>query len=94
VRLGLATPVVVGVPGVAGDWEVTASADGFEVVLATHEPLDPSDEPVRVREHLQALHEAGATVVACSVRANSAAHYVDQLSALRDLVKDEEGIAS
>jgi hypothetical protein len=93
-RLGLATPVVVGLPGMTGAWGATASPDGFEVVLATHEPLDPSHEPVRVREHLHALHEAGATAVACSVRANSAAHYVDQLSALRDLVKDEEGIAS
>lgn len=68
--------------------------EDFDIVLGTCGALDPAHEPARVQEHLRALRDVGATAVTCSVRAHSAAHYVDQLSALRDLVKDEEGIGS
>ncbi|OBG24236.1 LLM class F420-dependent oxidoreductase [Mycobacterium sp. 852002-51057_SCH5723018] len=38
-RLGLATPVVIGVPGVAGDWEATASAEELAAIAAAADGL-------------------------------------------------------
>lgn len=64
--------------------------DGFDVVLATHSALDPTGEPDQVYRHLRALRDAGATAVTCALRAGSATHYIDQLSALRDLAKEME----
>jgi probable F420-dependent oxidoreductase len=64
---------------------------GFDVVLATQRSVDPIDAPERTRDQLLALRATGATSITCSVRARSANHYVDQLSALRDLATGLEG---
>lgn len=56
----------------------------FDVVLPTA-PLDPGAEGDAARRHLEALQQVGATHVSVSLRARSAAHYVEQLEALRTL---------
>ncbi|MGV0653233.1 LLM class F420-dependent oxidoreductase [Mycolicibacterium thermoresistibile] len=58
--------------------------DGFEVVLATS-ALDPLGDPDAARRRLDRLRELGATAVTATVSATSAAHYCEQLAALRDL---------
>lgn len=58
---------------------------GFEVVLPTSRAIDPLADPGGTAEELNLLREAGATVVNCSVRADSAGHFCDQLAALRDI---------
>ena len=58
---------------------------GFEVVLPTGGAIDPLADPGGSAEELNRLGEAGATVVNCSVRADSAGHFCDQLVALRDI---------
>jgi probable F420-dependent oxidoreductase len=58
---------------------------GFDVVLGTGAAVDPAADPDRTLRHLAALRDAGATAVTCSVRADSAAEYCDQLAALRAL---------
>ena len=60
---------------------------GFELVLASPR-LDPTGDPARCVRKLIALRESGATAVTCSVTATSAAHYCDQLAALRHLADD------
>jgi probable F420-dependent oxidoreductase len=87
-------PFGIGIDAIGAMLAAVELPDGFEIVLGTDGALDPIGEPARVRQHLRALRDVGATAVTCSVRAHSAAHYVDQLSALRDLAKDEEGIGS
>jgi len=62
----------------------------FELVLATPRPVDPDGHPADARRALQALHDAGATAVTCSVRAESAEHYCEQLKRLRDIAADIE----
>lgn len=69
-----------------------ALPEGFDVVLGTQRSVDPTEEPDRVRDDLRALCDVGATAVTCSVRARSATHYVEQLSALHDLANDLEGV--
>ena len=84
-------PFGLGVDDIAamlGDFELP---DGFDVVLATDGTVDPTDEPDRTRGQLEALGEVGATAVTCSLRARSAEHCVEQLSALRDLASGLEG---
>jgi probable F420-dependent oxidoreductase len=56
--------------------------DGFEVVLSPGRPLDPLGDPDGAARRLLALHDAGATVVSCAVRAESVGHHCDQLAAL------------
>lgn len=58
---------------------------GFEVVLPTGTAVDPLGDPGGAAGELNRLREAGATVVNCSVRADSAEHFCDQLAALRDI---------
>lgn len=58
---------------------------GFEVVLATGRAVDPMGDPDGVAARLERLRDAGATVVACSVAADSPTHYAEQLAALRDI---------
>jgi len=58
---------------------------GFEVVLATGRAVDPTTDPGGTETRLARLRDAGATVVTCSVVAASAAHYGEQLAALRDI---------
>ncbi|QIK76120.1 LLM class F420-dependent oxidoreductase [Nocardioides piscis] len=58
--------------------------DGFEVVLpAGH--LDPIGAPERTVAKLEAAQSAGATVLNTTIRAESVAHYVEQLEALAEL---------
>lgn len=59
--------------------------EGFDVVLATGHAVDPGGRPEQTMHRLTELAEAGATAVTCSVAATSAAHYCDQLAALRQL---------
>lgn len=65
-----------------------ALRDGFDIVLGTAGALDPTEELDRVRDHLCTLREVGATATTCSVRARSRNHYIEQLSALKELAKD------
>lgn len=58
---------------------------GFDVVLSTGQAVDPTGDPVGTATRLARLHDAGATAVTCSVAADSARHYVEQLAALRDI---------
>lgn len=58
---------------------------GFEVVLAPGRPVDPAGHPNQVLRALGRLAVAGATLLSCSVVADNADHYVDQLGALKDL---------
>ncbi len=58
----------------------------FEVVLPTG-ALDPLGEPDRVVRRLSGLADAGATLAGCTVVAESAAHYCEQLAALMELSK-------
>ncbi|WP_227985394.1 TIGR03619 family F420-dependent LLM class oxidoreductase [Nocardia spumae] len=56
----------------------------FEVVLPSG-PLDPIGEPDRVLRRLATLADVGATLAGCTVVADSAAHYCEQLVALWEL---------
>ncbi len=58
---------------------------GFEVVLPTGHAIDPTGDPERTTQRLNALRDAGATSVTCSVTAQSAEHYCEQLTALYEL---------
>ena len=64
---------------------------GFEVVLPTGRALDPMADPQGSARRLARLRDAGATVVTCAVAAASAAHYGEQLVALRDIAGRLEG---
>ncbi|OMB94546.1 LLM class F420-dependent oxidoreductase [Mycobacterium colombiense] len=66
----------------------------FDIVVGTRGAVDPGGRPEPTREHLHELRDTGATAVTCSLLSRSATHYVEQLSALRDLVNDEEGFES
>lgn len=56
---------------------------GLEVLLSA--VLDPEADPDGTRARLATLRAAGATAITCSVRAESAGHYCDQLARLRDM---------
>ncbi len=58
---------------------------GFEIVLSTGRAVDPIGDPDGAQRRLLALGEAGATVVTCTVAAESAGHYGEQLAALREI---------
>lgn len=57
---------------------------GFEVALSTG-VLDPAGEPDAAEQALRRLREAGATIAGARIAAGSAAHYCEQLEALRVL---------
>jgi probable F420-dependent oxidoreductase len=59
--------------------------DGFEVVLSAGRPLDPLGSPDAVRERLERVRAAGATLVGANVRADSVDHYLEQLEALAEI---------
>lgn len=84
-------PFGLGVDDIAAMLTGVELPDGFDLVLATNGTVDPTGEPDRTRCQLKALREVGATAVTCSVWARSAEHYVEQLSALRDLAHGWEG---
>lgn len=62
--------------------------EGFEVVLPGGR-LDPIGSPEKTVERLTATSGAGATILNVTVRAESPAHYVEQLEALASLVELE-----
>lgn len=62
---------------------------GFDVALPCG-PLDPAGAADDVRRRLAALVELGATSATCAIAADSAAHYCDQLAALRALADEIE----
>ncbi|MGW2664246.1 TIGR03619 family F420-dependent LLM class oxidoreductase [Nocardia tengchongensis] len=60
--------------------------EGFDIVLSPGAPLDPQGDEADSLRRLAALRDAGATHLTCTVRANDAGHYCEQLAALRELV--------
>lgn len=65
--------------------EMTQAAQlppGFEIVLGTGRPLDPTGAPEAAVTALTRLRDAGATVVSTGLAADSAAHFCEQLEAL------------
>ena len=61
----------------------------FDVLLASR-PLAVSDQPDQTRRELRRLREIGATAITCTVAAESAAHFADQLPLLRELASEAE----
>jgi len=61
--------------------EVSPQAD-FDVVLSAGRPLDALHDPDRVRERLERVTDAGATIISASISATSVTDYCDQLAAL------------
>lgn len=57
----------------------------FSVVLSPGRPLDPLGDRDRSTRALDRVREAGATITAPYIAAESAAHYIDQLAALREI---------
>lgn len=57
---------------------------GFEVVLGAGS-VNPIADAARVRERLERVQAAGATVTSVTVRAHSVEEYVEQLSALAEV---------
>ena len=62
-----------------------ASPPGFEVILSTGRALDPGGDVQSTRKQLEYLCDAGATLINCSIAADSVQHYCDQLAALKDI---------
>ncbi len=62
--------------------------EDFDVVLSTGRPLDPTGDPEGAGRRLATLRDVGATAVTCTVAAQSAAHYCEQLAALRDIADE------
>lgn len=58
---------------------------GFDVVLSTGRALDPIGDTEGTEQRLAALRNIGATAITCTVAADSAAHYCEQITALRDI---------
>lgn len=65
----------------------TPPPEGFEVVLPTGRAVDPIGDAAGTRRRLAVLREAGATVVTCSVAADSAEHCCRQLDALGEIAR-------
>lgn len=57
----------------------------FAVVLSPGRPLDPLGDRDRTARALERVRAAGATITAPYIAARSAAHYIDQLAALREI---------
>ncbi len=62
-----------------------AVPEDFEVVLGPGRPVDPIGDAERTTRAITRMAEAGATVVSLSVKAESAAHYCEQLEALASI---------
>lgn len=68
--------------------EMIADCDpppGFDVVLQPSRPLDPAGDPDAAVTAFARLREAGATIAGVRLASSSAAHYREQLAALREL---------
>lgn len=61
--------------------------DGFDVVLVPFRPLDPVGDPSGSQAALAELHDLGATVVHATFVHHSVGHYLEQLSALAELLR-------
>lgn len=59
--------------------------DGFQSVLAAGPMLDPAGSPQQCLEALEQTESAGASIINCAIRSESATHYIDQLHALAEL---------
>jgi probable F420-dependent oxidoreductase len=60
---------------------------GFDVVLSSGRPLDPTGDPEGTVRRINRAYELGATVCQIKVEATSADHCVEQLRALGELVE-------
>lgn len=60
----------------------------FDVVLSTGRALDPTSDPAGTGRRLTVLRDVGATAITCTVAADSAAHYCEQLAALRGIADE------
>ncbi len=61
--------------------------DGFEVVLGTGRPLDPTGDPDATSRVLTRVRDTGATLVNATISSTSADHYCEQLEALQRLAQ-------
>ena len=64
--------------------EVSPGSD-FDVVLPAGRPLDPANDPAGVRERLERVADAGASIISASITATSVDDYCEQLATLADL---------
>ena len=63
----------------------SARTANFELVLQNEQPFDPGAEPERVRDAAGRLRDAGATILNVRFVHHSLEHYVEQLTAMREL---------
>ena len=78
-------PFGLGLAGYRDLLDQVERPEGFDVVLpAGH--LDPIGNPDKVMSRLTATAEAGATILNVTIRAESTAHYVEQLESLASQV--------
>jgi probable F420-dependent oxidoreductase len=61
-------------------------APPFELVLQNEHPFDPMAEPDPVRDAMNRLVDAGATIVNVRFVHHSLDHYIEQLAAMRQLI--------
>ncbi|MFC7446836.1 LLM class F420-dependent oxidoreductase [Rhodococcus daqingensis] len=78
-------PFGLGLPELADLLAKAPVPVGMEVVLSAGRPLDPGGSPDRAARALTGLRDAGATVASASIAAADAAHYGEQLEALKEL---------
>lgn len=69
--------------------ETVSLPEGFDVILPTGAPLDPSANPEATIRALHKVDGAGATIASCTLSARSAEHYCDQLGELARLARAE-----
>lgn len=63
----------------------TELPEGFDLVLGTGRPLDPTGDPERTARALRRTAAAGATIANVHVAGHSVQHYVEQLEALAQI---------
>ena len=71
-------------------WSTRAQAGDappFELVLQNEHPFDPGAEPTRVGDTAARLADAGATILNVRVVHHSLDHYLEQLAAMRELIR-------
>lgn len=78
-------PFGLTVPDITGMLAQVTIPPDFDVVLPTGRAVDPLGDPTGTRRRLESLRDAGATAVTCSVAAQSATHYCEQLAGLREI---------
>lgn len=65
-------------------------AAGFEIVLGTGRPLNPSSDPGGTCRALADVTAAGATIVSCNLAARSADDYCAQIGRLAEIASEME----